>query len=80
MKQDKEFIIEKAIPLANGKEIAKGTLITRTHGVYYMEGGLLPNDFQQDFDRLIEKEEQTGWNYIVPLKKRRAFGNDKEEV
>ena len=76
MKEDRNFIIEKAIPLANGKEIAKGTLITRTHGMYYMEGGLLPSDMQEDFDRLIANEAMNGWNYIVPVKKKTAFGND----
>ena len=80
MKKDKEFIIQKAIPLANGKEIAKGTLITRTHGVYYMEGGMLPQSFQEDFDNLIEREKEHGWNYIIPIKTKRAFGNDKEQV
>ena len=80
MKEDKTFVINKPIPLANGKEIARGTTITRTHGVYYMEGGLLPKDYQEDFDRLIETEETYGWDYIVPIKKKRAFGNDREEV
>ena len=80
MKQDKSYVINKDIPLANGKSIAKGTSITRTHGVYYMEGGMLPQDFQEDFDKLIEKEEQSGWNYIVPVVTKRAFGNTKEDV
>ena len=80
MKQDKEYQIIKAIPLGNGKEISKGTMITRTHGVYYMNGGMLPQDFQEDFDQLISREEQDGWNYIVPIKTKRAFGNSKEDV
>jgi len=80
MKPDKEYTILKAIPLGNGKEIAKGTMITRTHGVYYMNGGLLPQDFQEDFDSLIEKEEYEGWNYICPIVKKRAFGNSKETI
>ena len=56
MKEDKNFVLNKDIPLADGKKIAKGTLITRTHGMYYMEGGLLPADFQKDFDTLITKK------------------------
>lgn len=80
MKQDQAFLINKDIPLADGKKISKGTSITRTHGVYYMEGGLLPKEFQEDFDRLIERESENGWNYIVPVKTKRAFGNTKEEV
>lgn len=80
MKQDKEYQIMKSIPLGNGKEISKGTMITRTHGVYYMNGGMLPQDFQEDFDMLIEKEEIDGWNYICPIVKKRAFGNSKETI
>lgn len=80
MKEDKKYVLLKDIPLADGKKIAKDTTITRTHGVYYMDGGLLPQDYQEDFDRLISTEEQTGWNYIVPIVSKRAFGNNKEEV
>ena len=79
MKEDKNFVINKDIPLQGGKKIAKGTLITRTHGMYYMEGGLLPADFQKDFDTLIENESKSGWNYIVPVKEKVAFGNSKED-
>ena len=46
MKEDKKYILLKDIPLAGGKKIAKDTTITRTHGVYYMDGGLLPQDYQ----------------------------------
>ena len=80
MKEDKKYLLEKDIPLANGKKIAKGTTITRTHGVYYMDGGLLPQDYQEDFDQLISNEETYGWDYLVPVVKKRAFGNSKEEV
>jgi len=80
MKENQEYEIMKDIPLGDGKKIAKGTSITRSHGVYYMEGGLLPPDFQKDFDTLIANEERNGWNYIVPIVTKRAFGNGKEEV
>ena len=50
MKQDKKFLVIKAIPIKGGKNIPVNTSIYRTHGVYYMDGGLLPNDYQKDFD------------------------------
>ena len=80
MKPDNSYVVNKDIPLGDGKKISRGTSITRTHGVYYMEGGLLPKDFQEDFDNLITNEEQNGWNYMVPIKTKRAFGNSKEDV
>jgi hypothetical protein len=78
MKADKRFLVIKAIPLYGGKTIPVNTNIYRTHGVYYMDGGLLPEDFQQDFDALIEREEEKGWNYLSPVVTRTAFRNDKE--
>ena len=78
MKQDKRFLVIKEIPIKGGKNIPVNTSIYRTHGVYYMDGGLLPNDYQKDFDALIEHEEETGWKYISPVKTRTAFQNDKE--
>lgn len=80
MKQDKEYQIVKDIPINGGKAIEKGSMVTRTHGVYYLNGGMLPQDYQEDFDMLIEREEINGWNYIVPIGKKRAFGNSKEEI
>lgn len=80
MEQNKEYVIIKDIPIGGGKVIAKGTQITRTNGVYYMEGGLLSPDYQQDFAHLIAKEQVNGWQYIQPITKKRAFKNGKEEV
>lgn len=80
MKPDKEYEVIKSIPINGGKAIEKGTSITRSHGVYYMNGGMLPKDYQEDFDALIETEEVSGWNYICPITKKRAFSNNKEEV
>ena len=45
-----------------------------------MDGGLLPEDFQEDFRNLIEYEEETGWKYLTPVVTRTAFRNDKEEL
>ena len=78
MKEDKRFLVIKEIPIKGGKNIPVNTSIYRTHGVYYMDGGLLPNDYQKDFDVLIEHEEETGWKYLSPVRTRTAFQNDKE--
>lgn len=80
MKQNKEYLVIKDIPLYGGGKIKAGTSITRTHGVYYMDGGMLPKDYQQDFDALIDRESTSGWNYIQPIVKKTAFSNSKEEV
>lgn len=67
MKQDARYEVIKAIPLGNGKEIPLKTAIYRRHGVYYMDGGLLSQSYQEDFDNLISYEEAHGWNYICPI-------------
>lgn len=79
MKANKRFLVIKEIPLYGGKTIPVNTNIYRTHGVYYMDGGLLPADFQEDFDDLIEYEEKNGWKYITPVKERIAYENEKED-
>lgn len=72
MKENAKFIVVKPIPIRqsyNGygkSEIPVSTVIYRTHGMYYMDGGLLPEDYQEDFDVLIENEEKNGWNYLRP--------------
>ena len=78
MKPDKRFLVIKDIPLYGGKKISVNTSIYRTHGVYYMDGGLLPEDYQQDFDSLIENEEKNGWKYLSPVITKTAFKNEKE--
>ena len=81
MKADKRYEVIKDIPVNGGNsKISKGTLITRTHGVYYKDGVLLSQGYQEDFDALIEDEEYNGWNYLCPVSTKRAFGNSKEEV
>jgi hypothetical protein len=80
MKPDKKYLVIKPIPLYGGKTIPVNTVIYRTHGVYYMDGGLLPKDYQEDFENLILTEEIKGWNYLSPVKEKRAFKNEKEEL
>jgi hypothetical protein len=43
-----------------------------------MDGGLLPKDYQEDFDALIEHEENYGWKYLSPVITKTAFKNEKE--
>ena len=68
MKPDAQFIIIKDIPLRGGDVIKRGTDVYRIHGNYYMDGGLLPESYQEDFDSLIEHENKRGWKYIQPIK------------
>jgi uncharacterized Zn ribbon protein len=70
---DKMYEVVKDIPLTGGSSIKKGTSIYNIHGVYYMDGGMLPEAYQEDFDMLIIEEATHGWNYIVPIKHREAF-------
>ena len=60
MKQDQQYVVTKAIPLGRDKFIPVDTDVNRIHGLYYMNGVLLTDDYQQDFDNLIESEERTG--------------------
>lgn len=78
MKQDQHYVVIKPIPLGNEKYIPKDTDINRIHGVYYMNGVILTQDYQSDFDNLIEREEKTGWKYICPVNEKIAFRNSKE--
>lgn len=78
MKPDKRYVIIKSIPLIGGSVIPVNTLITRTHGMYYIEGGLMPESYQKDFDNLISHEEQNGWKYISPIREKEMFKVDNE--
>ncbi|WP_292473950.1 hypothetical protein [Methanosphaera sp.] len=69
MKNDSQYIVVKEIPLKEGGSIRVNTDIYRMHGNYYMDGGLLPPAYQQDFDQLIENEEKNGWKYLRPNNK-----------
>ena len=68
MKKDCQFIVVKEIPLSEGGSIRVNTDIYRIHGNYYMDGGLLPPAYQEDFDKLVETEEKNGWKYLSPIK------------
>lgn len=70
MKKDAKYKILKDIPLRNGNVIKAGTDVYRTHGVYYLDSGLLPKDYQNDFDMLIDRESQRGWNYIAEFREK----------
>jgi hypothetical protein len=80
MKPDRKFLIIKEIPIKGGKNIPVNTRINRTHGVYYMDGGLLPRDYQEDFNNLIEYEETHGWKFLSPISEKIMFKNNKEDI
>ena len=63
---DKKYRVIKPIPLGGGDSIPVNTSIYEIHGNYYMDGGLLPADYQEDFYNLIKHEEKTGWKYLKP--------------
>lgn len=73
MQKNAQYVVVRPIPLGGGKEIPVNTAIYRTHGVYYMDGGLLSEAYQQDFDRLIEQESVNGWKYLSPVKTKTLY-------
>ena len=77
--ENEVYDIVKNIPLKSGASIHAGGKLQKTHGVYYLNGGLLPPDYQKDFDGLVYAEKMTGWNYLVPVKTKTAFQNGKED-
>jgi hypothetical protein len=46
--------------------------------VFYLDGGMLSKDYQQDFSGLVYAEEHTGWNYLRPVIVKEAWKNGKE--
>ena len=63
---DKRYKVFKEIPLKGGEVIPINTSVYQIHGNYYMDKGILPPDYQEDFDKLIKREELFGWNYLRP--------------
>ena len=61
-----KYTLVKDIPLGGDEKIKAGTSIYLTDGVFYMEGGLLDQDFQEDFRKLLERETRNGFNYLRP--------------
>ena len=78
MKPDKKYVVIKSIPLNDGGSIPVNSIIYRTHGVYYLEGGLLSRAYQEDFNNLIEHEEMHGWKYLSPIREKELYHNSKE--
>ena len=66
MVREGKYTLVKDIPLGGDDKIKAGTSIYLTEGVFYMEGGLLDQSFQEDFRRLLEKETKYGYNYLRP--------------
>lgn len=66
MVREGKYTLVKDIPLGGDEKIKAGTSIYLTEGVFYMEGGLLSDDFQDDFRRLLESEAKNGFNYLRP--------------
>ena len=64
--KDGKYIVVKPIPLGHGDSIKVNTDIDRIHGNFYMDGGLLPLDFQHDFEMLLSHELKHGWKYLRP--------------
>ena len=79
MRQDQQYVVIKPIPLGRDKFIPVDTDINRIHGLYYMNGIILTDDYQQDFENLISREEVRGWEYITPIKQKTMFTNGKED-
>lgn len=79
MEDNKVYNIVKNIPLKGCGMISAGQQLTKTHGVFYLNGGMLPPDYQADFRGLVYAEENTGWNYLAPIKSKTAWANNKED-
>lgn len=67
MKPDAKFKTIKDIPLTDGKVFKAGTNVYRVHGCYYMDTGILPPSYQEDFDRLIDADSRREPKYIVKM-------------
>jgi len=63
---DKRYIVIRPIKLYGGGEIPVNSSVYEIHGCFYMDGGLLPKDYQEDFYELIKYEKKHGWHYLKP--------------
>ena len=66
MVKEGKYTLVKDIPLGGDEKIKAGTSIYLTEGVFYLEGGVLDEGFQEDFKRLLERETKHGFNYLRP--------------
>lgn len=75
MVKDGTYEVLKDIPLdkKGEKVIKKGTMVNRVKGVFSIDGNMLIQSYQEDFEDLIKNESQTGWKYICPVKMKEAF-------
>ena len=80
MDENKVFSIVKNIPIKGGGMIPAGRQLSRIHGMFYLDGGILPPDYQEDFRGLVYAEENTGWNYLRPMISKTAWSNSKEDI
>lgn len=80
MRKDARYEVAKDIQVKGGSRIPKGTSIYCIHGNFYMDGGLLPKDYQEDFEALVSYEEKTGWNYLTPIKTATPYQNSKSDI
>ena len=66
--KNSKYVVLKDIPLnkEGTKVIQKGNEVSVTHDCIYLNGGLLPPDYQEDFRILITNEEKNGWKYLHP--------------
>lgn len=60
------YLVAKAIPIGKTGQIDEGRDIDYLHGIIYMDGGIVPPSYQEDFKHLIEYESKHGWNYLKP--------------
>ena len=63
--KDSKWLIVKDIPINRGADkIKAGGVITVSHGTIYLNGGMLPLDYQQDFKELIMNDNEH--KYVRP--------------
>ena len=61
-----KFYIAKDIPLKGNGKIAKGEELYLSDGIFYLTGGMLGREYQEDFMHLLKHEAKNGWNYLKP--------------